>query len=344
MGFTTQAMAAKAKAMYGHHLTKENYTELLRKKSVNEIAAYLKNETAYQSILQGINDASIHRGYLEMLIRQSFFVDFIELIRYGEPKNHQFYQYGILMIEIKQILVSIRQLNDPERENHVAQLPLFANKMTSFNLEKLVSVNSFDDILEVLKDTVYEPLLKPLKPSKLDDLDFAQCELVLKNYYYRRVNELIEKEFKGKIKKQIKALFDTRIELDNIVKIYRLKKYYKSSPDDIKKVINPTFVKIPKNTLYDWIEHKNAEEFLSALSESAYKSAINNQDFVYIEYHMDGIINNLSKHLIRFSNEPNMVLVAYLSVLEIEIQNIVDIIEGVRYHVESEKIARLLIY
>ncbi len=59
---------------------------------------------------------------------------------------------------------------------------------------------------------------------------------------------------------------------------------------------------------------------------------------------MDGIIYNLSKHIIRYSNEPNMVLVSYLSVLEIEIQNIVDIIEGVRYHVESDKISRLLIY
>ena len=229
MGYSSQAMAAKAKAMYGKHLTKENYTELLLKKSVNEIATYLKNETAYSTILQGINDASIHRGYLEMLIRQSFFVDFIELIRYGEPKKHQFYQYGILMIEIKQILVSLRQLNDPERESQVAQLPLFANKMTSFNLEKLIRVNSYDDLLTVLTDTVYEPLLRPLKPSKLDDLDYAQCELVLKNYYYSRVNELIEMEFSGKIKKQIKVLFDTRIELDNIVKIYRLKKYYKSS-------------------------------------------------------------------------------------------------------------------
>jgi len=32
------AMAAKAKAMYGKHLKSDDYTELLRKKTVQEIA------------------------------------------------------------------------------------------------------------------------------------------------------------------------------------------------------------------------------------------------------------------------------------------------------------------
>ena len=40
---STLAMAAKAKAMYGKHLKSEDYTELLRKRTVQEIAGYLKN-------------------------------------------------------------------------------------------------------------------------------------------------------------------------------------------------------------------------------------------------------------------------------------------------------------
>lgn len=53
---------------------------------------------------------------------------------------------------------------------------------------------------------------------------------------------------------------------------------------------------------------------------------------------------NLTKRLMRFSTNPNIILMAYLNLLEIEIQNVIDIIEGVRYKVENDKIAKLLIY
>lgn len=341
---STQALAAKAKAMYGAHLTKSDYEELLRKRSVQEIAGYLKNETHYDKILEGINESSIHRGYLEVLIRQRLFFDFVQLIRYGETQNHKFYQYGILQIEIKQILMTLRFLKETEKGGQISQLPLFANKMTSFDLQKLVNVNSYDELLSTLKDTPYHKILLPLKPKAGEELDYTACEIALNAYYHREVLSYIGKEFTGVAKEQVLDVFNTQIELDNITKIYRLKKYYKSSPEDIIKVLHPTYVKIPKKILHKWVETKSADEFIEALSTTAYKSSINRKDFVYIEYHMDSIMYNINKHFIRFATDPNVVMIAYMNLLEIETRNIIDIIEGVRYKVETDKIAKLLIY
>ena len=340
---STQALAAKAKAMYGERLTKSDYDELLRKRSVPEIAGYLKNETHYDKILEGINESSIHRGYLEVLIRQRLFLDFIQLVRYGESAS-KFYQYGILQIEIKQILLTLRFLKETERGGQISQLPLFANKMTSFDLQKLVNVNTYDELLTILKHTPYFKILLPLKPKPGEELDYTACEIALNAYYHTEVLGHIKHEFSGEAKEQLLDVFNTQIELDNITKIYRLKKYYKSSPEDIIKVLNPTYVKIPRKTLVKWIETKTADEFVDALSTTAYKSSINRKDFVYIEYHMDAIMYNVNKHFIRFATDPNVVLIAYLNLLEIETRNIIDIIEGVRYKVEPDKISKLLIY
>ncbi|KAF0226433.1 MAG: putative ATP synthase subunit C [Erysipelotrichaceae bacterium] len=340
----TQALAAKAKAMYGAHLTKSDYDELLRKRTVQEIAGYLKNETHYDKILEGINESSIHRGYLEVLIRQRLFLDFMQLIRYGETRNHKFYQYGILQIEIKQILMTIRFLKETEKGGQISQLPLFANKMTSFDLQKLVNVNSYEELLLILKDTMYYSILLPYKPKAGQELDYTSCEIALNSMYHDKVLGYIEKEFTGTTKTQILDVFNTQIELDNITKIYRLKKYYRSTPEDIIKVLHPVYVKIPKHTLHQWIQTKSAEEFVDALSTTAYKSSINKNDFVYIEYHMDSIMYNINKHFIRFATDPNVVMIAYMNLLEIETRNIIDIIEGVRYKVETDKIAKLLIY
>lgn len=338
------AMAAKAKAMYGKHLKSDDYTELLRKKTVQEIAGYLKNETAFKSVLQGINEFAIHRGHLEMLIRQTFYLDFLELIRYGQSNKDHFYEYGVLMIEMKQILMTIRLLSETDKTNQIAQLPIFANRMISFDVEKLIKVNTFDELLMVLKNTPYYNLLKPLKPRSVLDIDYANFEVVLKSYYYKRVYEIIDKEFTGKDKQDIRDLFDTQIELENITKIYRLKKYYNASPNEIKKVLNPTYKRIQKKVLDEWIDTKDAQAFLLAVNQNAYDIPTDIKEFQYIEYQTDAIMFNLNKRLMRFSTNPNIILVSYLSLLEIEIRNIIDIIEGIRYKVENDKIAKLLIY
>ena len=45
-----------------------------------------------------------------------------------------------------------------------------------------------------------------------------------------------------------------------------------------------------------------------------------------------------------FSTNADIVLVAYMVLSEVEIQNVIDIIEGVRYGIAADKISRLLIY
>ncbi|MHB8096576.1 MAG: V-type ATPase subunit, partial [Erysipelotrichaceae bacterium] len=233
---------------------------------------------------------------------------------------------------------------ETDKTNQIAQLPIFANRMISFDVEKLIKVNTFDELLSVLRNTPYYNLLKPLKPRSILDIDYANFEVVLKSYYYNRVYEIIEHEFTGKDKQDIKDLFDTQIELENITKIYRLKKYYNSSPLEIKKVLNPTYKRINKKLLDELIETKDAHGFLLAINQNGYNIPTDIKEFQYIEYQTDAIMFDLNKRLMRFSTNPNIILVSYLSLLEIEIRNIIDIIEGIRYKVENDKIAKLLIY
>ena len=51
----------------GGRLSKEDYDELLRRKSVADITFYLKHQTAYSEVLSDVHEATIHRGQLENL-------------------------------------------------------------------------------------------------------------------------------------------------------------------------------------------------------------------------------------------------------------------------------------
>ena len=54
MQHSENAVAAKARAAFGRMLTSSQYDELLRKQSVQEISAYLREHTAYAQALEGV--------------------------------------------------------------------------------------------------------------------------------------------------------------------------------------------------------------------------------------------------------------------------------------------------
>ena len=51
-----------------------------------------------------------------------------------------------------------------------------------------------------------------------------------------------------------------------------------------------------------------------------------------------------SRHNIRYSTKPPVVMISYVFLTEIELANIINIIEGVRYKLPPEKIDELLVY
>ena len=79
---SSNAILAKSRAMYGRRLTERNYTELLNCHSVNEVANYLKNRTAYADIFEGTTTTDIHRGQLETMLKKRVFDQYASLCRY----------------------------------------------------------------------------------------------------------------------------------------------------------------------------------------------------------------------------------------------------------------------
>ena len=102
--YSSNVILAKARAMYGRRLTPEHYRDLLACRTVGEIAAYLKNQTDYGSILAGVNKNDIHCGQLEVKLRQKLFEDSSALCRYEVTIGEHFAKYLISRSEIEQIM------------------------------------------------------------------------------------------------------------------------------------------------------------------------------------------------------------------------------------------------
>jgi len=342
--FSANAILAKARSMYSRRLTTSNYEELVKRRNVNDLVAYLKSDTAYSDILSKIKDNNIHRGQLEALLNEESFKRLSKLMRYASKKELEFYRLGIVEQEIQLILLKVRLIDSSYYSGYAIDIPEYLNRYASFDLFGLLTVNDYDSLLDLLHSTKYFKILKKYKPVDDQRIDSNLLEMELKHIYYNEYVEVVNKLFKGKKRKDLLTMINTVIELTNITKIYRLKKYFDASPDQIRETLFMQYSRIPRKAMDELIEAKDASEFLKKLAASPYKLYIDDSEFVYIEYYTEKIKYNLAKRFMRFSTDSALVFMTYKIVHSIEIDNLKHIIEGLRYGESPSQIEEMLIY
>jgi V/A-type H+-transporting ATPase subunit C len=342
--FSANAILAKARSMYSSHLSKTNYEELLKRRNINDLVTYLKSETVYSRALEAIKEGNVRREQLETILNEDSFQRLSRLMRYASKKEMEFYRLGIEEEELKLIFEKIRLIESPMYATYEFKIPHYLVRYASFDLYGLLTVNSYDDLLKLLYSTSYYDVLLKFKPKDNQKIDTNLLERELKHVYYSSYVDVVKKLFKGQKQKDLLTMIYTMIELSNITKIYRLKKYFNADTQTIKNSIFSEYSRIPTSYMNELIEAKDSSEFLKKLASSPYKLYVDDSEFVYIEYYSEKIKYNLAKRYMRFSTDSSLVFMTYKLVHSIEIDNLKHIIEGLRYGEEPDKIAELLIY
>ena len=341
---SSNTISAKAKSMYGKRLTDADYKDMLRRSSVSDIAAYLKENTSYQTALAQVDTHNIHRGQLENLLMRELFNKYTKLCRYNFTGDNDFYNYLVLQYEIEQILKCILSLNAKTMADFILDLPSFLISHASFDLLALAKVRQFDDLLEVLKHTPYREILMQFAPKADEFVDYASCEKALMTYHYDHLLGVIRKKFHGQTKKDLEKVIKVNVTLSNLMTIYRLKRYFSAQKDEIAEVLLPFEFKLNKIILEKMIDAQSVDDFFDVFDQCYYgknnKTVDNSLEF---EHHLNQIIYLYNKKLMRFSTSPPAVLYAFIILNNTEVKNIIKIVEGIRYQVPISQIQSLLI-
>lgn len=341
--FSNQAMIAKAHAMYGRRLKTENYNELIRLKSVGELAAYLKKTPGYADVLANIYPESIHRGQLELLLRKAVFTKYSKLVRYDTSGKHSFLSFVVSRLEIEQIMSSIMYLNAGEQEGFITDLPGFLISHASFSLLELAKVRSFRELLTVLQHTPYAAVLRPFVPAEGEKIDYTGCETALNTLYYEQLFKRIDQTAKGKNKEELKNMIRTQVDLLNLSVLFRMKSFFQADADEIRRHLLPFHHHLRKERLDALLNADSGEDVMKFIRSSAYRKMPDSDRYVYIEDYVKQINAYYSKQLMRFSVNAPAVVYGYMELLQLELSNITNIIEGVRYGMTPDNIKKLLI-
>lgn len=339
----SQALTAKLHSMYGRRLTQQNYRELTRKQTVNEAASYIKQQTAYGPLLRDVNENLIHRGQLENILRRDLFDEYLKIFHYVSRDEFNFYRFLVTKMEINEVLSCIRLLNAGREGEYIFSLPSFFAKHADFDLYKLAKLKSFDELLRLLVETPYYDILKKYDPAEGQKIDIVKIEIEFNKLYYSKILSIIRRTYSGEVQGQIKNSFGMQIDLSNIIDIIRLKKYFNAKSDYIKTLLLPFYFKVSRNQLDSIMEASDTDAVWQAACETYYGKAFKKFNFEFVETYSQQIMYQYHKHFFVTSTSAPLAATSYLQLKEIEIQNIIHIIEGIRYELAPAEIGKLLV-
>lgn len=342
--FSSKAIASKARAMYARRLSAGDCNEMMKKSSVGEVAVFLRDSTHYGRVLGSVDTENIHRGQLEERLREVRYDSYAALTRYCFSRSAGFYQYLFLWDEVEQIINLLRYIGAGSEGEYFFHYSKYLPRYCSYNLTQLVACRDFEAVTRVLAGTPYQAALRAHPPRSMEgknQLDMVFCERDLKVCYYDRVFALIKKEFSGGAARELREIFMNRIDAENIADAYRLRHFFKSTPDYIRSALLPY-----RTDSYRLIDHIIAAEDDAELSEILHGSRFGKDGMPDTDF-----IENLtlreqevtSRRLLRYSTHPAVTLVSYMTQMEIELENVINIVEGIRYGLPPVEIKKLLI-
>ena len=345
MSYSDNAIMAKARAGYGKRLLIDDYKRLASCHSISELTACLKSHPAYSEVLEQAQEDMIHRGQLEMLIRRRVFNIFTGLLKYSYD-DRLFLELYIRQNEISQLLALVRLLNAGAMDRYIVSLPVYLSKHMSFDLFKMAKARSFDELLTHLEHSEYYEIVGRFRPYGSAAIDIVGFERALLTHHYRTFISHVQKAYKGKMCEDLLRIIYWQIDFYNIRVIWRLKSSFKYSPEKIQKHLLPIQGNLPRRLIQQAVAAADLAEFIPIMRQSRVMSGIfpdNEFNAVRATTLTDKARLSLTQRPFRFSNRPVVVAVLYMTLLEIEIANLVHIIEGVRYGVSAEEIFKLLV-
>lgn len=337
--FSSNVILAKARAMYGKRIKPKDFDNLLNCKSVFEIASFLKNNTSYSKILSNVNESEVHRGELEYVIKNKIFDDLASLGRYEIASGDDFSDYLIAKAEVEQIIHSLMYLFSLNQGKAPRKMPVFFIKHTKINLSALANIKSYSDFLIALRNSPYKKLLKDVKPLENGQFNLSQIEYILYNYLYGILFKSIENTSKKSAKDKLMELYLTCVNYGNFVRIVRNKNNKSTS----SKFIILENGSISQKNINAMLQANSEHEIFDIMKSLHQGYLLKKIDYNYIDQIPLAALYKKCKHEIHSSVESSVVLLSYMFLMENELNNIIKIIEGIRYNLSKDDILNFLI-
>ena len=324
---------AKLKGMYARKIKSPQKEELLKQTSTAQVVALLKSfDPQFKELEQ-----NPERSNIEILLDNILIEEIQKIIRMLNKKDKEVFLQFLSIYEIKCIKSVFRKLlANSTLQDETGEVKNWTSKIF-IHLVGLEKVTDYESLCNLLRKTRYYNIFANYAVSQ--DLPIFEIENSLDRTYFKNMMKYAKnynKNLEDKIGKQI--------DLNNVIWIYRIKKYYCFSKEKIRASLIDLCYRLKKSELEALVQSQTTNEMIEILKKTYYAKYIDFNELESLkdkieqyEYHQDkkiwgGSIFDIS------------MIYSYLDMIEKENNDILNIVEGIRYHLNYEEIQKKLVY
>jgi len=316
----------KIRAMKGNLLKYEDYQNLIRINSVEQIGHKLREYKQYENIIGSIPENIMYnRGILEKKLSDSVNFDFNKIYNFVSHSNTKKYlNIFNLHYKIKLLKLIICAIND-ERNESIKGNTNILNGKSSLDIDKLSNSKNINELIENLKDTEFYTVLDSVK----DRTSLFDINMKLDLYYYMKLWNFQNKYLDKHDKKILHKINGTEIDTQNIIWICRLKTYYDIKPNFIYSYLIPYQYKLSSTEIKRIVESSTLEDMYQEISTTKYGSYFAGKKNL-IKIQRD-IMNSIYKNVMSLHKNGVATITNYIYLKDLEVSNLISLLESTRY-------------
>lgn len=323
-------LIAKLKGMNAKNLNSKDFEELLKQNNIVSINSILKTKSYH---LKNLDDNS-SREEIENELDNILIDDIEKIEKYLSNKDKEILFNCVLDYEIKVFMDILKKIKYGKIEqNKIDNINKWTSKI--FNkLQGIARVNNINEIKIYSKKTAFENIINSfLDTNNIEESNLFLLEMQLDKFYFENLFNNLNTE-------SSKKLIGTKIDLENIIWIYRMKKYYNMPEEEIKKYI----IEVDYNLkcLNELIAIDDYKQIIEFLKKTKYKEIFETEN-ENLEILIRKYMYNQYKKTFRQAKYDISTIISYLGMDKNQIENIINIVGGVEYKIDKQKIQEKII-
>lgn len=340
-----RATVAAIRTVYGKRLTAGDYRDLMNLHSLPEIVTYLKDTERYGELLRGLDPAFTHRGYFEMILQRYPFIQCLHFCRMEQMQKLPFFRFFIYDREIRELTKAIRLLpNAPQ--GYISAMDAWIAPYLDISLDTIARATDAKALIAALAHTPYAPVLKKqLQPD--GTLLYTASEIALRVCYLQRLRDDAKAAFKPAEIAVLHDLIGEQIDLINLINAYRMKRVFHADEETLRSMLLPISGKLPARFCEELYTAPDAAAFMQALRNTRYGRQLpdlsGEEEAVRMEHAFQTLRCRTAQKALRFSDHAAVSLYALHVLNQAEVQNLITVIEGIRYQKPVSYLQSLLI-